>query len=110
MSLDVGEGAPATALRENVEDGTPVIALVGEWDISSAPQLRLRLESFDAGDVIVDLRATTFVDSTILSVLIDLQRRLAAAGFGARLRLPERGIIRRVFEMMSLESLFGTPT
>jgi anti-anti-sigma factor len=96
------------ALTDGTRDGVPVVELRGDWDISVAPRLKQRLDAFTSGYVTVDLSRTTFVDSTIIGTLIDLQRRLSRSGGGASLRLPEHGIIRRVFEMMSLEQYFGT--
>ena len=63
--------------------GTPVVEVSGELDLLAAPQLSRRL--LDASDdcggpVVVDLTEATFIDSTILGVLLTLARRLGHHG------------------------------
>ena len=56
-----------------------VVSATGELDLMIAPELRRRLlEVLDGGvtDVIVDFSSVTFVDSTILGVLVGAQQRL----------------------------------
>lgn len=50
-----------------------VVALVGEHDITMADRLRTRLAEVHAADgrIILDLTETTFIDSTVLSVIFD---------------------------------------
>ena len=61
-----------------------VVDVVGELDALTAPQLRRRLDDLieEQGNlhVAVDLGATTFVDSTGLTVLVDAAARLEAKG------------------------------
>lgn len=53
----------------------------GELDIVSAPELRGALDSLDeASLVVVDLAQVTFLDSTVLGVVVAAARRLAACG------------------------------
>ena len=52
------------------EAGT-VIALVGEHDLATAPALRVAVqEALDTGHVVVDLDRASFLDSTVLGVII----------------------------------------
>jgi anti-sigma B factor antagonist len=71
------------ALHTN-DTGLRVVAISGEHDLNTAPDLRARLdELIEAGDpVIVDLTPATFVDSSILGVLLDARRRAQKAGIG----------------------------
>lgn len=65
--------------------GEPVLLTVhGEHDLHTAPELRRRLdELIDAGSpIVVDLSPATFVDSSILGVLLDGRRRASEAGIG----------------------------
>lgn len=66
------------------DTGLRVVAISGEHDLNTAPDLRARLdELIEAGDpVIVDLTPATFVDSSILGVLLDARRRAQEAGIG----------------------------
>jgi anti-anti-sigma factor len=97
---------PRPGLEESEEGGVPVIALVGDWDFAQAAELRERFDGLASDALIVDLRGTTFLDSTILSVIVRVERRLARDGGGVSVRLPEDGLIKRVFAMMSLDRLF----
>lgn len=62
-----------------------MVALTGEFDLFTAPQVRARLEELTEegpSEVIVDLSAVTFMDSSGLAVLLD-----AWHGFGAWQRI-----------------------
>jgi anti-sigma B factor antagonist len=68
-----------SAWDEQVDATTQVIAVRGEIDIFTAPEFKERVgKAIDAGReaVIVDLSATTFIDSSSLGVLISAHRRL----------------------------------
>src|SRR3954468_1725 len=69
-----------SAWDEQVDDATHVVAVRGEIDIFTAPEFKERITSaIDAGRdlVVVDLGATTFIDSSSLGVLISAHRRLS---------------------------------
>jgi anti-sigma B factor antagonist len=56
-----------------IDDDTHVVAVTGEIDLFTAPEFKQRVSApIDAGrsNVIVDLTATTFIDSSSLGVLI----------------------------------------
>src|SRR4051794_27476354 len=59
-------------------EGVAIIAVRGEVDLETAPRLREVIDAaIDGGARIeIDLRATTFIDSTGLAVLVDAYRRL----------------------------------
>src|SRR4029077_9176436 len=72
-------GEPTMATDVNFEvselhsDGVPVLAVRGEVDVATAPQLRERLLALaDQNPVVVvaDLTEVTFIDSTALGVLV----------------------------------------
>jgi len=70
-----------SAWDEQVDATTQVVAVRGEIDIFTAPEFKERVSAaIDAGRkvVIIDLGATTFVDSSSLGVLIAAHRRLSA--------------------------------
>jgi anti-anti-sigma factor len=65
------------------EEEATVIALSGELDLASSPELEERLEQvFGSGAqvVILDLRELDFMDSTGLSVLVKAHQTAEAAG------------------------------
>jgi anti-sigma B factor antagonist len=62
-----------------VDDGTHVVTVTGEIDLFTAPEFKQRVSApIDAGrtHLVVDLTATTFIDSSSLGVLIGAHRRL----------------------------------
>jgi anti-sigma B factor antagonist len=66
------------------DNGLAVLTINGEHDLSTAPDLRKRLDELvgDRKPIVVDLSPASFVDSSILGVLIDGRRRTADAGIG----------------------------
>jgi len=62
--------------------GFAVVSVQGEHDLSTAPELGRRLEELiDAGEAtVLDLTSATFVDSSVLGVIIDARRRAGEAG------------------------------
>jgi anti-sigma B factor antagonist len=92
-----------------VDGGWPVIALSGEHDLSTAPELRARLHDLAEADaVIIDLDETTFVDSSILGVLVGGLRRARERDvpFGVVLGNDAHPAIRRIFELTGLHDVF----
>jgi anti-sigma B factor antagonist len=85
-----------------------VVAAAGELDLAMAPELRgclHRLLDDGATDLVVDLTDASFVDSTILGVLVGAQQRLNRAG--RRLTLVcSREAILRVLRLTSLDRVF----
>ena len=85
------------------------VRLLGELDMSTAPQLRdelLRLTSDGARQVTVDLSQLEFMDSTGLSVLITGLKRLRERGGDMALRSPTPNT-RRVLEITGLTEVFA---
>jgi anti-sigma B factor antagonist len=81
-----------------------VVSLAGEIDLAVAPDLRVELlELVELGhhQVIVDLSAVEFVDSTGISVLVHLLNRLRSKGGVLRVVVTEPHI-RNVFEITGL--------
>lgn len=60
------------------ESGLPVVRASGELDVVAAPELREALSAMPADgqvNVIVDLGRATFVDSSVLGILVGALRR-----------------------------------
>lgn len=75
--------APDFALTlERLDDGTMVLALAGELDLYRAPEIEEALAQASDVDrtLTVDLRSLTFLDSTLLVMLLDATRRQRARG------------------------------
>jgi anti-sigma B factor antagonist len=76
---------------ERAEPGVEVIVVTGEHDISTAPELERRLEAaLGSGHaVVIDLLGTTFIDSTVLRVLICAREEAGERSIGFRCALGE---------------------
>jgi anti-sigma B factor antagonist len=86
-----------------------MLVMSGEHDLSTAPELRARLHELGESDVvIVDMDQTTFVDSSILGVLVGGLRRARErnAAFGLVLGEHAHPAIRRIFELTGLHDVF----
>jgi len=71
------------ALERN-DSGLAVLTISGEHDLSTAPSLRRRLDNLlgDRTATVVDLSPATFIDSSILGVILDGRRRATEKGIG----------------------------
>src|ERR1700677_4056308 len=87
--VDTTDRPPAGAARfdiarEDLDERTCVIAVGGDLDLSSAPQLKwMLLDALEEGHgrLVLDLSRATFMDSTALGVMIGVNRSLS---LGAR--------------------------
>jgi anti-sigma B factor antagonist len=100
---------PAFGITQRELDArTCVIAVEGELDLSTAPRLKWMLvEALQAGQtqLIVDLSATSFMDSTALGVLIGVNRGLDV---GARLAIVcPRSKVLKIFELSGMDGAFS---
>jgi anti-sigma B factor antagonist len=94
---------------EQLGPATWVVALTGEVDLYSAPELKTRLaELTEAGahEIVVDMTGTTFIDSTALGVLVRAVQRLRETDGGRFGLVITDENIRRIFEMTGLERVF----
>jgi anti-sigma B factor antagonist len=94
------------AIQVNVENDHATVALHGEHEAYTADKLAKQLSALlDEGvGVTVDLRRTTFVDSTVVGVLLAARRRAGERGLPFELLLgPATGWpVRRLLEVIGL--------
>ncbi|HEX5930025.1 MAG TPA: STAS domain-containing protein [Solirubrobacterales bacterium] len=102
--------APFEASAAQLDDGIRVVAVRGELDLSTAPQLEGPLDdAIAAGDasVVVDLSECEFIDSTGIALIVRAWQRLdrAAAGDGeGRVVIcSHNDQVRRVLEITGLD-------
>jgi len=91
-------------LDEPVDERTHVVALSGEVDALTAPQLGRRLLGLvreGKTDVVVDLSRVTFMDSTGIGVLLNALRRLTSLQGRLVLVCPTERVM-RPFEVTGL--------
>jgi anti-sigma B factor antagonist len=87
------------------EDGAVVVHAVGEFDLANCNRLRAAVESaLGEMDVIVDLSAVTFMDSSCLAILARAAAVQAEQGQSFALRDPSN-IARLVLTTTGLDTL-----
>jgi anti-sigma B factor antagonist len=71
----------ASVATTRLEDGTHVLAVRGELDLYSTPQLTAELDAIagERTNVVVDLSEVSFMDSTALGAILLASRRLRDA-------------------------------
>jgi anti-sigma B factor antagonist len=105
-SEDTGEPLGTTVVRPRA--GTAVLAVEGEVDTLTAPQLEAALSALlDDPDpvLVVDLGGVTFLASSGLAVLIRAAHRAEAGGRRLRLVASSRAV-RRPLEITGADELF----
>jgi anti-sigma B factor antagonist len=90
---------------DNLNEDRWLIALEGEHDLTTAPEIRAALDQVSAPgtSVVVDLSGATFIDSSVVHCLVDADRAVRSAD-GERLCIvaPPGSIPCRVLEITGL--------
>ena len=88
-------------------DGRVVIELPGEWDIARKDELHALLEAiYDQDDVVIDLSACKYIDSTVLSELMHMHRARAAKGFAPAYIVVQNPRLLKVLSITELDTIF----
>jgi anti-sigma B factor antagonist len=96
-------------ITEHEEPGVTILQVDGELDVLTAPRLSAELDAIirrSAGEVVLDLRDTVFIDSAGLHILLTAHRRLARASRGMSVVCGE-GPVKRVIELARLTETLG---
>jgi anti-sigma B factor antagonist len=96
----------ATVRTRQIGSATYRITLAGEFDMYTSPEFRHDLHACierGAACVIVDLSATTFIDSTFLGVLVGGMKSLRERGGEMSVVCPDS--IRKIFEITGLDGV-----
>jgi anti-sigma B factor antagonist len=104
------ETYPPFAVTVQRDDAVATVVVSGELDLATVPQLSTILaEHGDAGLLVLDLNAVTFIDSTGVRVLIEADG--ACAGSGSRLVvLAGDGPVRRLLDLCRLDGRLARVT
>jgi anti-sigma B factor antagonist len=90
-------------------DGLTVVLVDEELDMRTAPELRERLnatlDDADGERLVLDLSGVPFLDSTTLSVLVGVHKRLRHRGHPLRIACPSDSV-RRVLTVTGLARVF----
>jgi anti-anti-sigma factor len=88
------------------DDGVVVVVLSGEHDVYTAPALREKIDAVieDGAPFVIDLTPTTFLDSSVLRVLLEARRQAEERGIGFAVALndSEAPGVRRILEVTGL--------
>src|SRR5712672_2241397 len=95
-------------IEERLAGTLPVIAVSGEIDVATAPQLRECLHRVIAeggNTIVLDLLGTTFLDSTALGVLVGALKRCREQGGDLHVVVADPRIM-KIFEITGLTNVF----
>ncbi|MGQ0521548.1 MAG: STAS domain-containing protein [Actinomycetota bacterium] len=97
----------AFRLQGSKRNGCAVLEVFGEVDLATAPMLREALTTMVADgelDIVVDLSATEFLDSTGLGALVTGLKRVRAKGGNMKVVCTSPRVC-RVFEITSIDKV-----
>jgi anti-anti-sigma factor len=89
--------ATSLSITQNEHDQPPVLALAGELDATTAPQLAtvaLGIVEDGARDLILDAAGLTFCDSSGLSVFVQVAERLRVRAGRLAIVTPSESLLR----------------
>jgi len=91
-------------LRSSRVADAVVVAIIGEIDMATAPEVARAIDSGHDGAerVVVDLTEVTFLDSSALNALVHCQKSLAEHDIGFRVVSPSDHAVRNVFDITHL--------
>jgi anti-sigma B factor antagonist len=93
--------------RRELDERTSVIAVDGDLDLSTAPQLKwMLLDALEEGhtQLVLDLSRTGFMDSTALGVLVGVNRGLDT---GRLAIVCPRAQVLKIFELSGIDAAFA---
>jgi anti-sigma B factor antagonist len=96
------------AATEQLENGAPVISVLGEVDLATVPAFKQTLlcaAEDGTGEVIVDLTGCSFLDSRGLGALLATRGRLERSNRRLALVLSHPSVI-RIFQITQFDELF----
>lgn len=95
-AIEIAAHSPAVA----------VVTLRGEHDLHSWSEVTLALANASQREsVLVDLSDCTFLDSTMLTVLLVAAKQLRLRGGELAVAIPAGTQVRRIFEVMNVDTL-----
>ena len=98
--------APEFRLDARREGPVATVAVIGELDIATGPELQAAIEALEPGyeELVVDLSECSFFASSGISILLEENARAARDGFRlVVVKAPASA--QRIFDLTSLEKL-----
>lgn len=102
-----GTGVPQLQVFVSRVESTTRVVLAGELDGASAVSLNEQLRQVTSdlvGDLVVDVGLLTFIDSTGLSLLVSLNKKVRASGHALTIADPTLKT-RRLFQITALDQV-----
>ena len=95
-------------LEASRQGDTASLRATGQLDLGTVDEFRIAARDVCDGcrELVADLRALDFIDSTGLTALLDLRHSLAGRGVQLRI-LADEGPVRAAFELTGLRELLG---
>ncbi len=96
------------AATGKLDNGTPVVSVMGDVDVETAPSLErtlLDVTSAGAPEVIIDLTGCSFLDSRGLEALTAMRERLVRSDRSLALVLSNPSLM-RIFQITQVEEWF----
>lgn len=95
-------------MRETERDVGPVVVqLSGEYDLWRRDELEAELKPAESADIaVLDLRDVTYIDSTALTCLVRLKKRMAENGAGELRLVAPQPNVRKILSLTQLERIF----
>jgi anti-sigma B factor antagonist len=89
--------------------GVTVLELLGDHDLATAEELAAAIDQALARrpGLVIDLTETTFIDSTVLHLLINAHHVLEARGHELIIQITEASAVLRVLELTQLDNALG---
>ncbi|MBV2354003.1 STAS domain-containing protein [Streptomyces sp. J2-1] len=100
---------PSFEVRVNEGGARRLVRLDGRVEWHDEQALRAGLDRLTAGtppEIVVDLRRLEFADSTLLHLLLELQRHQQAHGMRMLVGEPGHAIVRRLFDVTGTRTYF----
>jgi anti-anti-sigma factor len=103
------ETGPDFSVARRRAGDSVVVVPAGEIDLATVDPVRDELDAAgdEAGLVVLDLRAVTFIDSAGIRLILEGTRTLAAAG-GELVVVPGPAEVQRVFDLVGLDGRVRT--
>ena len=98
--------APEFAIHADRSGPVATVAVVGELDVATAPDLIAAIGALEPGyeELVIDLSACSFFASSGISVLLDENARATAEGFRfVVVKAPPE--VQRIFDLTSLDDM-----
>jgi len=102
------DSLPRGRASVSIEGDVATIRLHDECDLATSAQISKAFdEARDTAGVIVDLSDCTFLDSTVIALLVSAQQEVATRGGRMQVVLPDGSGVERIISLMRLHEVLS---